>query len=71
MTRDLIVGLLFLGAILIVGVIAILIGSAVYSYRKADQKSVLNSSAPIEDNGGRGAGSNGFINYDARKEKEE
>lgn len=60
--------------LLIVGVLAILIGSAVYSYRKREQKSGLNSSEPIEGDSsgtGRAETSTSFLDYEARKGKEE
>ncbi|MCK5774329.1 MAG: hypothetical protein KAH57_11120 [Thermoplasmata archaeon] len=57
--------------LLIVGVLAILIGSAVYSYRKREQKSGLNSSEPIKDTSGSSGQSAPFLDYEARKGGEE
>ena len=60
--------------LLIVGVVAILIGSAVYSYRKREEKSGLNSSEPIEGDStgmGRTGTSTSFLDYETRKGKEE
>ena len=57
--------------LLIVGILAILIGSAVYSYRTREQKSVLNSSEPIKDTSGSSDQSAPFLDYEARKGGEE